>query len=252
MFNFPGKKLKKEVLKIAKEVATEVASLEIVEKIVEVGTDAFEDYKNRITIPDLKDVNIDDALSNLEELGLVPVAAIAQPKSSYSELYENVVVGSEPKFGKKVEPESAVKVYYVTDEVIKNSKELEVSTEGEFKLPRIIGLDKFEAREDLEALGLRVTLKLDTPDIKHIEREDGQVTKITYPDNEKLTSKQKKGERVWLFYVDEDVINESIAIRENEIQKDNMRKEKFANMFSSIPNLLKRESEDDDIEEGEK
>jgi len=86
----------------------------------------------------------------------------------------------------------------------------------------IIGLNVHEAREDLENLGVRVSEKLERPSVSYINKEDGQVTRITYPNNQKVTSKLKTGERVWLYYVNDDVILESKAI---QTQKENEKQE---------------------------
>lgn len=231
----------KTVAKGAIIVAKELVGKEVVEKALLAGTDVIGKYNSRIKIPDLKDVPIEDAVKNLNELDLLPITAIAQPNVGYSDTYENVVVNSEPKFGKKVDSKTTIKLYYVTNEVISKSIEMEKSMDEEFKLPRVTGLNIYEAREDLEELGLRVTLKLENPNIHHISREDGQVTRVTYPDNKKLASKQKKGERVWLYYVDENVISESANIKEIKIEKTSLRKERIAKAMNNIPNIVKRE-----------
>jgi len=226
----------KSVIKFTKDHIAK----EAIEKAVSVGADVFEKYNNRIKIPDLKDVSVEDAVRNLNELNLLPITAMAKPNVRYADTYENMVVNSEPKFGKKVDPKATVKLYYVTNDVISKSKELEKSLDDEFKLPRVVGLNIYEAREDLEELGLRVILKLENPNLQHINREDGQVTRVTYPDNKKLTPKQKKGERVWLYYVDENVIKESLSITENMTKRVHVRKNKILLSQNNLRNPFKR------------
>jgi hypothetical protein len=238
MPNIPVKSIAKGTLKIAKEFLGK----EVVEKAVEVGTSALEKYNNRIMVSDLKDVSIEDAVRNLSEMNLLPITAIAKPNASYAYSTENTVVSSEPTFGKKVDPKSSVKLYYVTSEIITLSKELEKSNAEEFIIPRIIGLDMYEAREDLEELGLRVTFKLDKPHIKHTSREIGQVTKVTYPDNKKLTTKQKKGERLWVYYVDENVINYSAELNNNRIRLLNERKNNVVKKIENVSKVLKKKN----------
>jgi len=243
----PNKVIKsvKAVAKVTMKVAKEFIGKEVVEKAVLVGTEAVEKYNSRIEIPDLKDVFVEDAVRNLNDLNLLPITAIAQPNVGYANTYENIVVSSDPKFGKKVDSKSTVKLYYVTNEVIVKSVEMEKSIDEEFKLPRLIGLDIYEAREDLEELGLRVTLKLENPNIQFINREEGQVTRAAYPDNKKLTPKQKKGERIWLYYVDDKVINESLSMKEIKLEKASVRKERISKVVKDIPNRMKRKKTDE-------
>ena len=243
----PNKVIKgaKAVAKVTIKVTKELIGKEVIEKAVLAGTEAVEKYNSRIKIPDLKDVFVEDAVRNLNDLNLLPIIAIAQPNVGYANTHENVVVSSDPKFGKKVDPKSTVKLYYVTNEVRVKSIEMEKSVDEEFKLPRLIGLDIYEAREDLEGLGLRVTLKLENPNIQFINREEGQVTRVAYPDNKKLTSKQKKGERIWLYYVDDKVINESLSMKEIKLEKASVRKERISKAVKDISNRMKRKKTDE-------
>lgn len=235
----------KTVAKGALKIGKELIGNEVIDKVVDVSATAIDKYNSRIRIPDLKDVPLEEALKNLKDIDLLPLQAIAQPNVAYADLYENVVVHSEPKFGKKVEPKTTVKIYYITNEVIILSKELEKRIDDVFKLPRVKGLDIYDAREDLEELGLRVSLKLEKPSIQHINREDGQVTRVTYPDNKRLSQKQKKGERVWLYYVDETVIQESVNIKNMKVQIKTERKEKIAQTVSKLPKPFKRKMTED-------
>lgn len=229
----------------AMRLAKEFLGKEVIEKAVVVGADAIEKYNSRIKIPDLKDVPIDDAIKNLCELNLLPIKAIANPNVGYAESLEDVVVDCEPKFGRRVDPMTTVKVYYVTKEIISKSKELAKGLVEVFRLPRVIGLDIYEAREDLEELGLRVALKLESPGKQFISREDGQVTRVTYPDNKKLTQKQKKGERVWVYYVDENTINQSKKMVQDKTEKIRVQKERIIESINNVPKPFKKKKSED-------
>ena len=208
------------LLKSGKFVANQIAP-DVVNLGAKIGTDFIENRKSLIKIPDLKDVHIDEALRFLkDELNLTLTSAIARPSLAYADESENVVMYSEPKFGSRVNPLTTVKVYYLTQDVIDKSKELLGNQVQKFKLPRVIGLNVYEAREDLEALGLKVTEKLEKPDLNLIIKEDGQVTRVTYPNNEKIGSKVKTGDRIWLYYVNEDVLFESKAIQDKNISSN--------------------------------
>ncbi|WP_169727702.1 PASTA domain-containing protein [Acetobacterium malicum] len=211
-----------KIVKYGKAAVKVIApsALVLIEKT---GTEFIEKQKNLIKIPDLKDVYIDEALRVLkDELNLIPTSAIANPNLAYVDESENEVMYSEPRFGSRVNPGTAVKVYYLTQEVIDKSKKLLETVVREFKVPRIIGANLYEAREDLERLGLKVAAKLEKPSLKFVSKEDGQVTRVTYPNDQKIGSKLKTGERIVLYYVNEEIILKSRSIKD---KKDKERSE---------------------------
>lgn len=205
------------------KAAVKVIAPSVLVLIEKTGTEFIEKQKNLIKIPDLKDVYIDEALRVLkDELNLIPTSAIANPNLAYGDESENEVMYSKPRFGSRVNPGTAVKVYYLTQEVIDKSKKLSETVVHEFKVPRITGANLYEAREDLENLGLKVAVKLEKPSLKFVSKEDGQVTRVTYPNDQKIGSKLKTGERVLIYYVNEEVILKSRSIKE---KKDKDRRE---------------------------
>ena len=210
------------VAKGGKAVAKVIAP-ELMELGAKLGNELIEKQKSLVKIPDLKDILIDEAVRILkDELGLIPTPAIANPNSAYADESENEVMSSEPKFGSRVNPGSTIKVYYLTQEVIDKSKLLSETIPQEFKLPKVVGLNIYEAREDLEALGLKITEKLEQPNTSLAGKEEEQVTRVTYPNDKKIGMKLKAGDRVWVYYVNEEVILESKAMKD---QKDKERHE---------------------------
>ena len=143
---------------------------------------------------------------------------------------------SEPRFGSRVNPKTIVKVYYLTQEVIDKSKKLLGNVGQEFKVPEVIGLNIYEAREDLEGLGLKVNEKLEEPSLTLVSKEDGQVTRVTYPNDHKIGSKLKTGDRVRLYYVNEEVILESRALKD---KKDKYKQEKIDKIGKVAKDVLK-------------
>ncbi len=226
----------KGLLKGGKIVAQMIAP-EAIDIGVKIGTEIYEHQKSLIKVPDLKDVHIDEAMRILkDDLHLNPASAIANPNIGFADESVNEVMYSEPKFGSRVNPGTTVKVYYLTQEVIDTSKMLMGNLVREFEIPRVIGLNIYEAREDLEGLGLKVTDKLEKPNLAFINREDGQVTRITYPDGNKIGAKLKTGDRVWLYYVDDVVILESISIKDKKDQEKQGMIDKFSNVRKNVAN----------------
>ena len=216
-------KLIKNSGKAATMIVQEVVGKEAIDILVKVGSEIYEQQKLMIKIPDLKDVQIDEAQRILkDDLGLVPTTAIARPKIAYAFEHENEVVYSEPRFGTRVNPGSIVKLYYLTNSIILESKELSLKMKQEVGNPTVIGLNIIEAREDLENIGLRVAQKLENPHEAHINKTEGQVTRLTYSDGKKVGKTTKTGDRIWVYYVDEKVIDNSKKI---VIQKEQRNKE---------------------------
>ncbi len=210
---------KKVIIKGGKEAA-KMISPDVLEIGAKIGAEIYEQQKALIRIPDLKDVHIDEALRILkEELHLAPTSVIANPNIGFADESENEVMYSEPRFGLRVNPGTTVKIYYLTQEVIDKSKKLLENAVREFEVPRVVGLNIFEAREDLEGLGLKVSEKLEKPSLSFVNKEDGQVTRVTYPNDDKIGSKLKTGDRIWLYYVNEEVILESLSLK-NEKEKN--------------------------------
>ncbi len=191
----------------------------------------IEGQKNRVKVPNLKDVHIEKALKILkEDYNLNPTSVVAKPKAAYAYESENEVMYTEPKCGSRLNPKSMVKVFYLTQETIDASKVILSKKVQEFELPRIIGLNIDEAQEDLQSLGLKVTVKLEKADMKFINKEQNQVTRATYPNDHKIKGKLKVGERVWVYFINEEVINEIKLMKELKEKANQERIEKIVNV----------------------
>lgn len=220
-------------VKLLKGVVSGFVPKEVVDFGARIGNDLYEQQKTLIKIPDLKDVHVDEALRILkDELHLIPTVAIAHPNIAYADESENEVMYSKPRFGSRVTPSSAIKIYYLTQEVIDQSKKLLGHVIKEFKVPSVIGLNIYEAREDLESLGLKVTQKLEQPRPAFANKEDGQVIRITHPDGKKVGAKLKTGNRIWVYYVNEEVILESKSI----VYRKEQGKQDIINKLGQVSN----------------
>lgn len=66
--------------------------------------------------------------------------------------------------------------------------------------------------------------------------EEGQVTRVTYPNDAKNNPKFKSGDRAWVYYVDQAILSESKNLKE---QKDTKRKETMTQVESLAKNTYK-------------
>lgn len=221
--------------------AAEIMMPEAIEIGMKLGNDIYEQQKSLNKVPDLKDVLLEEALRVLkDELKLVPTVAIARPNISYVEGSEFEVVLAEPRFGTKVKPGTTIKVYYLTNEVIEKSKKMLSSVIYEFKAPKVIGLNIYEARTELESLGLRIYEKIEQPNIHFVKKEDGQVTRLTYPNGSRVGSKLKTGARILVYYVNDEIITQSRLILS---EKEKNKKEMLGKINKVTSNVAKGISE---------
>lgn len=229
--------IKSTLFKGSAQFVKELVGEEAIDISVKIGKEIYEQQKSMVKIPDLKDVHIDEAMRVLkDELHLVPTKAYANPNIAFADESDNEVMYSEPRFGSRVNPGSPIKVYYLNQEVIDKSKVLFNNAVSEFKVPIVVGLNVYEAREDLEKLGLRVADKLETSHHSFANKEDGQVTRVTYPNDKSVGSKLKTGDRVFLYYVNEEIILDSKALKE---KSDQDKQEMIDNISKSAKDLTK-------------
>lgn len=222
---------KTKVLKKSGKIVAELVGPEVLKFGAKIGSELYEQQKALVKIPDLKDVHYEEAVRVLrDELHLITTLAIANPNIAYADESENEVMYTEPRFGMRVSPGTAVKIYYLNQDVIDKSKRLFGNVIREFKVPIVIGLNIYEARDDLEGLGLKVTLKLEQPNVKQSNREDGQVTRITFPNGQKVGSRLRTGDRICVYYVNDEIISESKAL----LDKKNQDKQEIIDKFGQV------------------
>ncbi|MDP3305793.1 MAG: PASTA domain-containing protein [Erysipelotrichaceae bacterium] len=226
---------KTRILKKGGKFVIGLVSPDLLEIGTKIGTEFYEQQKALVKIPDLKDVHYEEAIRVLrDELHLITTLAIANPNIAYADESEYKVMYTKPRFGMRVSPGSAVKIYYLTQDVIDKSKYLLGNVIREFKVPIVIGLNIYEARADLEGLGLKVTPKLELPIVSLSKKEDGQVTRITFPNGQKVGSKLKSGDRIWVYYVNDEIISESKAMQIKRINDKQEMMDKFGKVTKDL------------------
>ncbi|NLM06149.1 MAG: PASTA domain-containing protein, partial [Tissierellia bacterium] len=83
-----------------------------------------ESQKNKRKIPDLKDVNVEEALKILEDLDFKGVSVTPNLNPTYPIEPMNRVLKTVPEAGKNVDIGSVVKVYYIDDDVLEKKQNL--------------------------------------------------------------------------------------------------------------------------------
>ena len=132
-------------------------TVEVVERITDKAAPIVDKHLDRqhqykqslVAIPNLLDVDVQQAKEHLEGLGLQVIVLLAKPNKRYTKADAGEVVAMLPRSG-KVRPGSLVKLYYVDDHVVEESKK-------DIALPDVTGLVLSEAQDLLENLGYRVT-----------------------------------------------------------------------------------------------
>ena len=132
-------------------------TVEVVERITDKAAPIVDKHLDRqhqykqslVAIPNLLDVDVQQAKEHLEGLGLQVIVLLAKPNKRYAKADAGEVVAMLPRSG-KVRPGSLVKLNYVDDHVVEESKK-------DIALPDVTGLVLSEAQDLLENLGYRVT-----------------------------------------------------------------------------------------------
>ena len=144
-----------------------------------------------VAIPNLLDVDIQQAREHLEGLGLQVIVVLAKPNKKYVKADAGEVVAMVPRSG-KVQPGSLIKLYYVDELVIEASKK-------EVALPDVTGLVLTEAQELLENLGYRVAAFPIKPRSQYASITVNQVISMSPNPRLNLTP-VKKGNLIKLFF----------------------------------------------------
>lgn len=87
----------------------------------------FESQQQLVDLPNLIDLNISEAKETLEELGFKVVTIAAKADKKFSKNKAEELVKMEPKPG-RVRQGIVVKLYYVTEEIVEESKNLRSNT----------------------------------------------------------------------------------------------------------------------------
>ena len=198
--------------------------------IVDKHLDRKHQYKKSlVAIPNLLDVDIQQAREHLEGLGLQVIVVLAKPNKKYIKADAGEVVAMVPRSG-KVQPGSLIKLYYVDELVIEASKK-------EVALPDVTGLVLTEAQELLENLGYRVAAFPIKPRSQYASITVNQVISMSPNPRLNLTP-VKKGNLIKLFYLDAATKQASRILRKSEQDKKAANAQTLKKNLNKIQEML--------------
>lgn len=169
--------------------------------------------KSLISLPDLKNMRLSDAVAHLERIGSVGQPILVKPDKKWLKSDIDEVLEMQPKPG-HYPPETLVKLYYI-DEAVKDQ------CNDQVEIPVIKGLTIEAATELLEKKGFEVVSALAKPHKDFADDQAGCVVSFE-PKPALFTTSLKRGTTITLFYVNEVVIEKSqLLLREEKQAKAN-------------------------------
>ena len=212
-------------------------TVEVVERITDKAAPIVDKHLDRqhqykqslVAIPNLLDVDVQQAKEHLEGLGLQVIVLLAKPNKRYAKADAGEVVAMLPRSG-KVRPGSLVKLYYVDAHVIEESKK-------DIALPDVTGLVLSEAQELLENLGYRVVAFPIKARSQYASVTVNQVISMSPHPRLNLTP-VKKGNLIKLFYLDAATKQASRILRKSEQDKKAAQAQAIKKNLDKIQEML--------------
>ena len=212
-------------------------TVEVVERITDKAAPIVDKHLDRqhqykqslVAIPNLLDVDVQQAKEHLDGLGLQVIVLLAKPNKRYTKAAAGEVVAMLPRSG-KVRPGSLVKLYYVDAHVIEESKK-------DIALPDVTGLVLSEAQELLENLGYRVVAFPIKARSQYASVTVNQVISMSPHPRLNLTP-VKKGNLIKLFYLDAATKQASRILRKSEQDKKAAQAQAIKKNLDKIQGIL--------------
>ena len=148
---------------------------------------------SQIQVPNVIDLDAEEAKRHLEEIGFRVTLTLVKPKKKYRQetTRDNEVVAMIPKAG-KFDKGSLIKLYYINQEIIDASNQ-------EVTIPNLIGLTIPEAREHLQEVGFKPAMEILTADAKYAKQKINVVIDME-PKANLFTTTAVKGSLIKLKY----------------------------------------------------
>ncbi|MTB63516.1 PASTA domain-containing protein [Streptococcus sp. zg-86] len=198
------------------------AVVPLVDKVLEQN---YEKKNRLLRLPNLIDMNVQEAQEHLESLGFTVSKILAKPQQTYAKKRADEIVAMVPKSG-NFEPGTLVKLYYVTPEIIEAS-------DLSIPLPNLIGLSLDEAQEHVTKIGLKpigIPLKAQA---KYAHQQANLILDMQPKPNMLVTS-VAKGSLVKLYYLTEEGLQTSKLLA----QTANSKALSLPRFVQQVPKLL--------------
>ena len=213
-------------------------TVQVAEKIVDAAVPLVDKAMDRhhahkqslLKLPDVRDMQAEEAKSYLENLGFQVVLLLAKPSRKWSRERPGEVVAMKPASGQHL-PGSLVKLYYMTPEVLEASQQAQ-------DLMNVLGLDLSQAQQILEQAGFHVsTLPLKgSKTLAH--KAPNQVLSMEPRPN--LLTKSKKGSLIKLYYLDEEgILTSQALLKQDKENKDQIKKNLEKNLEKNLKGIQK-------------
>lgn len=220
--------LAKKGLKVVKSLIGEEVFRKVAWPYVKEAVDRHqESRKDRVFVPDVLDLKLTDARNYLEKEGFVVHSILARPQNKYQDLAADTVVSTSPRSG-KVKAGSLIKLYYVNEEIINESRTM-------VTLPQVINKPLSKASAMLLASGFEVEQELLPAHKKYGDKKSEHVIEMR-PAPSVVLKQVKKGSTIVLKYLDDEILEESKQLMESAKERMTKRNERVR---STVGNLKK-------------
>ena len=186
-----------------------------------------EHQQSLVKLPDVRDMEVCAAREHLESLGFQVAVLVAKPNRKWRQELPGEVVEMSPRTG-RLKVGSLIKLYYMTDEVLKASQQ-------EANLIHVVGLNLVDAQQILTESGFKVVAVVAKPHREYAHKEVLQV--LGMDPKPTFLNRLSKGSLVKLTYLDEDGLTQSQALYQ---EAQNQKEQQAKALSDSLDNLKKR------------
>ncbi|MGT2925580.1 PASTA domain-containing protein [Streptococcus cuniculipharyngis] len=200
--------------------------------IIDKALDRRHEKQSRlIRLDNLIHMDVLEAKAHLENQGFTVSTILAKPSKAYQTARLNEVVAMSPKGG-NLPTGSLIKLYYINQEVIDESK-LETS------LPDVTGIALDQAQMLLENQGFTVVLQ-SLPAKKELATMTANTVLAMSPRPNVFQSTIKTGGIIKLSYLEQDNLLASQELAQISLEKQAQRQQKVLDSFNQVGQLLNR------------
>ena len=189
----------------------------------------YETKRNLIAVPNVIDMQVSDAKNYLESLGISVSTLLEKPNRKLRMKSAGEVVNMNPKSG-RVKVGSLIKIYYVDEMVIEESRDL-------LDLPNVKGTAVKAAQKILQTTGFKVELELLKAKKSYATLEAGIVIDMS-PSPTLISKQAKRGTTVKIKYINDEVVMESKKLATEAEKRVKDRQQKISDFGNNAKNRL--------------